>query len=43
MKDVTSETDARAKGFVSGDTYKLIQHDFVMVTLEEAQARRNKA
>jgi len=41
MKDVTSETDARAKGFVSGDTYKLIQHDFVMVTLEEAQARRN--
>jgi len=42
MKDVKSEADARTKGFATGDTYKLLKHDFVMVTLEEAQATSKK-
>ncbi|KAI5115694.1 hypothetical protein M0805_002837 [Coniferiporia weirii] len=40
LDSVTSESEARAKGFANGDTFKLLKHDFVLVTEEESKATR---
>jgi len=41
LKDVDSDADARAKGFPSGGSYKLLERDIVLATQEEsAQARK---
>ncbi|KLO15414.1 aromatic compound dioxygenase [Schizopora paradoxa] len=37
LEEVKSEAEARAKGFPTGDSYKLLKRDFIMVSLEEAQ------
>jgi len=43
-KTVQSEEEARAKGFVHGDTFKVLEQDFVLMTEAEAEeVRRNQA
>ncbi|TDL29648.1 aromatic compound dioxygenase [Rickenella mellea] len=40
LKTVESDADARAKGFAKGGSFKLLEHDFVLLTEEEAKAAR---
>jgi len=42
MKDVDNEEEARRRGFPKGKSFKLLQHDFVLVGSEEAEAARQK-
>ena len=42
LKDVDNEEEARRRGFPKGKTFKLLQHDFVLVESEEAEAARQK-
>ena len=39
---MTSEPEARAKGFAKGDTFKLLKHDFVLLTEAESKAAREQ-
>jgi len=42
LKDVDNEEEARRRGFPKGKTFKLLQHDFILVESEEAEAARQK-
>jgi len=42
LKDIDDEEEARRRGFPKGKTFKLLQHDFVLVPFEEAEAARQK-
>lgn len=42
LSSVTSESEARAKGFAKGDSFKLLQHDFVLLTEGESKAAREQ-
>ena len=42
LDSVKSESEARAKGFVKGDTFKVVKHDFILQTEEEAKAVRDQ-
>ena len=42
LKDIDNEEEARRRGFPQGKTFKLLQHDFVLVPSEEAEATRQK-
>jgi len=42
LKDIDNEEEARRRGFPHGNTFKLLQHDFVLVPSEEAEAARQK-
>jgi hypothetical protein len=42
MKDIDNEEEARRRGFPKGKTFKLLQHDFILVPFEEAEAARKK-
>ena len=42
LKDIDNEEEARSKGFPKGKAFKLLQHDFVLVPSEEAEAARQK-
>lgn len=42
LQTVSSEAEARAKGFAKGGSFKLLEHDFVLLTNEEAKAARDR-
>lgn len=42
LKDIDNEEEARRRGFPKGKTFKLLQHDIVLVPSEEAEAARQK-
>ena len=42
LKDIDNEEEARRRGFPKGAAFKLLQHDFVLVPFEEAEAARQK-
>jgi len=42
LKEIDNEEEARRRGFPKGKTFKLLQHDFVLVPSEEAEAARQK-
>lgn len=42
LETVTSEPEARAKGFAQGDTFKLLKHDFVLLTEAESKAAKEQ-
>lgn len=42
LESVTSESEARAKGFAQGDTFKLLKHDFVLLTEAESKAAKEQ-
>ena len=42
LDSVKSESEARAKGFAKGDTFKVVKHDFILQTEEEAKAVRDQ-
>ena len=42
LEDVVSEEDTRAKGFKSGDSYKRLERDFILLTEQEAKAAREQ-
>ena len=42
LKDIDNEEEARRRGFPKGTTFKHLQHDFVLVPSEEAEAARQK-
>jgi len=42
LKDIDNEEEARHRGFPKGANFKHLQHDFVLVPSEEAEAARQK-
>lgn len=42
LETVTSESEARAKGFAQGDTFKLLKHDFVLLTEAESKTAKEQ-
>jgi len=42
LKEIDNEEEARRRGFPRGNTFKLLQHDFILVPSEEAEAARQK-
>jgi len=42
LKEIDNEEEARRRGFPKGGAFKLLQHDFVLVPSEEAEAARQK-
>jgi hypothetical protein len=40
LKDIDNKEEARSRGFPDGKPLKLLQHDFVLVPSEEAEAAR---
>ena len=43
LKDVDNEEEVRRRGFPKGATFKYLQHDFILVPSEEAEAVRQKS
>jgi len=43
LKDITSDAEARAKGFSRGGGFKLLERDIILATNESAVARQNLA
>jgi len=42
LEDIDNEEEARRRGFPNGKTFKLLQHDFILVPSAEAEAARQK-
>ncbi|KAH8119042.1 aromatic compound dioxygenase [Phellopilus nigrolimitatus] len=42
LETVTSESEARAKGFAKGDSFKILKHEFILATEEEARVTRTQ-
>ena len=42
LKDIDNEEEARRRGFPKGKAFKLLQHDFVLVPSDEAEATRQR-
>jgi len=42
LQDIDNEEEARRRGFQKGKSFKLLQHDFVLVPSEEAEATRQR-
>lgn len=42
LDTVTSESEARAKGFAKNETFKVVKRDFIMQTEDEAKDAREQ-